>query len=140
MPSEQVLSEFESVGPLVPLPGGRGTAWRAGDVVLKPLDLLADEVGWLHTVARETCGDDLARRPVCEPSGIVHGDLAPNVLLDDALAPAVIDLTVYWRPVRYAVAVDAVCFEGAPASLLGASARRLTRAGRSGAAGGSGGE
>lgn len=62
-----------------------------------------------------------ARTVVSDPSGIIHGDLAGNVLFDDDLGPAVIDLTLYWRPVRYAVAiiaVDAVCFEGAPTSLL----------------------
>jgi hypothetical protein len=62
-----------------------------------------------------------ARRVVAEPSTIVHGDLTGNVLFDDDLPPAVIDLTLYWRPVRYSVAivaVDAVCFEGAPLSLL----------------------
>jgi hypothetical protein len=62
-----------------------------------------------------------ARRPVFEPPGIIHGDLTGNVLFDDARPPAVIDLTLYWRPVEYSVAivaVDAVCFEGAPPSLL----------------------
>ncbi len=62
-----------------------------------------------------------ARQVVSDPPGIVHGDLTGNVLFDDASAPAVLDLTLYWRPVRYAIAiiaVDAVCFEGAPMSLL----------------------
>jgi uncharacterized protein (TIGR02569 family) len=62
-----------------------------------------------------------ARRVVSEPSTLVHGDLTGNVLFADGQPPAVIDLTLYWRPVRYSVAivaVDAVCFEGAPLSLL----------------------
>jgi hypothetical protein len=62
-----------------------------------------------------------ARRPVSDPPGIIHGDLAGNVLFDSVRAPAVIDLTVYWRPINYPVAViaaDAVCFEGAPLSLF----------------------
>ncbi len=62
-----------------------------------------------------------ARRQVFDSPGIIHGDLTGNVLFDSALPPAVIDLTVYWRPVNYSVAViavDAVCFEGAPLSLL----------------------
>jgi uncharacterized protein (TIGR02569 family) len=42
-----VLAAFgASAAALVPLPGGRGTAWRAGDVVLKPLDLSPDELRW----------------------------------------------------------------------------------------------
>lgn len=62
-----------------------------------------------------------ARRPLEAPSGIVHGDLAGNVLFDSSDPPAVIDLTLYWRPPEYSVAIiaaDAVCFEGAPLSLL----------------------
>lgn len=56
-----------------------------------------------------------------DPPGIVHGDITGNVLFDPVLSPAVIDLTVYWRPLNYSIAViaiDAVCFEGAPPSLL----------------------
>jgi uncharacterized protein (TIGR02569 family) len=62
-----------------------------------------------------------ARRPTRGVPGIIHGDLTPNVLFCADLPPAVIDPTVYWRPVTYSiaiVAVDAVCFEGAPLSLL----------------------
>jgi hypothetical protein len=58
-----------------------------------------------------------ARRQVLDPPGIIHGDLTGNVLFDSSHPPAVIDLTVYWRPAEYSVAViavDAVCFEGAP--------------------------
>ncbi|MBT2594981.1 hypothetical protein [Arthrobacter sp. ISL-72] len=61
------------------------------------------------------------RRQVFDPPGIVHGDLTGNVLFDPVLPPAVIDLTLYWRPLNYSIAViaiDAVCFEGAPLSLL----------------------
>jgi hypothetical protein len=62
-----------------------------------------------------------ARRQVFDPPGIIHGDLTGNVLFDSALPSAVIDLTVYWRPPNYSIAViaaDAVCFEGAPLSLF----------------------
>jgi len=62
-----------------------------------------------------------ARRPVSDASCIVHGDLTGNVLFHSELGPAVIDPTVYWRPLMYSiaiVAVDAVCFEHAPLSLL----------------------
>jgi hypothetical protein len=196
----------------VNLTGGRGTAWRVGDLILKPLDVLPDELTWLQQFAsrppatadirmsfplrsrtgelvvdgwtafpvlegehqpgkwveiaavahaiterfsgverpaflddrshawaladRLAWGEDergdidgapfladllAARRVVSDQPAIIHGDLTGNVLFDDSQAPAVIDFTVYWRPVKYAVAivaVDAVCFEGAPLSLL----------------------
>ncbi|KQQ92767.1 hypothetical protein ASF62_13170 [Leifsonia sp. Leaf325] len=219
-PPDRVLSAFGTVGPARPLPGGRGSSWRTADRVLKPIDLLPDELEWLHRIptvmaardaARGAPADDLrlsvpiasasgalvvdgwtafpllagehrasrwteiarvgrqfssrfagvgrpafmearnhawaradrlawgdadsydlteapfltellaARRQVTDRSGIIHGDLTGNVLFHDVERPAVIDLTVYWGPVRYAiaiVAVDAVCFEGAPLSLL----------------------
>lgn len=209
-PPSHVLEAFGAVGRATRLDGGRGRAWRVGDTVLKPLDVLPAELDWLRDHAPSGGGDvrlglplasrsgDLvvdgwtafpalpgehvagrwaqiagvahrfaavfdgaarpgflderthawaradrlawgedaaevpddvphlpallaARRVVAEPSTIVHGDLTGNVLFDDDLPPAVIDLTLYWRPVRYSVAivaVDAVCFEGAPLSLL----------------------
>jgi hypothetical protein len=54
-------------------------------------------------------------------SQLVHGDLAGNVLFAAGLAPAVIDLSPYWRPPEYAEGVlvaDALCWHGAAASLL----------------------
>ena len=209
-PPRRVLEEFGAVGPVTRLDGGRGRAWRVGDTVLKPLDVLPAELGWLRDHAPSGGGDlrlslplasrsgDLvvdgwtafpalpgehvagrwaqiagvahrfaavfdgaarpaflderthawaradrlawgegavqvpddvphlpallaARRVVTDASTLVHGDLTGNVLFDDDLPPAVIDLTLYWRPARYSVAivaVDAVCFEGAPQSLL----------------------
>ena len=210
-PSIETQAEFRAAGTLLKLAGGRGTAWRGGDVTLKPLDVLPEEMFWLYEVARKhSAGSELrlslpirsrsgnlvvdgwtafpylvgehqpgrwlelariardfaalftnaerpdfidmrthawaradrfawgeddgppiaapyvadlvsARRQVFDPSGIIHGDLTGNVLFDPALPPAVIDLTVYWRPVNYSIAViaaDAVCFEGAPLSLL----------------------
>jgi uncharacterized protein (TIGR02569 family) len=205
-----VIEAFGAAGAPVPLDGGRGAAWRVGNTVLKPLDVLPAELdrlrdlappgegglrlslplvsrsgdlvvdGWtafpalagahvpgrwteiagvarrfaeeLDGVARPAFLDErthawaradrlawgeealpvpddvphlpallAARRAVAEAPTLVHGDLTGNVLFADGLAPAVIDLTLYWRPVRYSVAVvavDAVCFEGAPPSLL----------------------
>ena len=49
-----------------------------------------------------------ARRPVAERPQLVHGDLGGNVLLADGLPPAVIDLSPYWRPAGWALAVVAV--------------------------------
>jgi uncharacterized protein (TIGR02569 family) len=210
-PPEHVLEAFGAAGLGEKLAGGRGTAWRFGRVILKPLDVLPDELTWLEQIAashpvpafgisvplRSRAGDlvvdgwtafpllegehrpgrwqeiaavaraiaeqfegverpaflddrshawaradrlawdeeeevdldgapflaDLlaARRVVSGRPGIIHGDLAGNVLFDDSTRPAVIDFTPYWRPVQYSiaiVAVDAVCFEGAPLSLL----------------------
>jgi hypothetical protein len=62
-----------------------------------------------------------ARRPVSGTATIVHGDLTGNVLFEEGLAPAVIDPTIYWRPVASSIAiiaVDAISFHRAPASLL----------------------
>jgi hypothetical protein len=59
--------------------------------------------------------------PVDAPLSVVHGDLAGNVLFHPQLPPAVIDLSLYARPVEWSVAVlavDAVCFEGASFELL----------------------
>lgn len=67
-----------------------------------------------------------ARQPLSEKSGIIHGDLSGNVLFDSSECPAVIDLSVYWRPVEYSIAIlaiDAVCFESAPLSLFATISR-----------------
>ena len=70
----------------------------------------------------------LARRRAVEvASQLVHGDLGGNVLFDDELPPAVIDLSPYWRPAPYADAIvvaDAVAGEGAPDELVDAHLRR----------------
>ncbi|GAA4425179.1 TIGR02569 family protein [Georgenia halophila] len=211
-PSAQVLAAF-GVASAAPtrLRGGQDVAWRAADLVLKPVDMPADALVWLDTVlrpradgtdlrlglprrsrtgrlevdgwcafpflagrhepgrwrdvaavgrrfARLTAGLDrpgfldartdpwavadrfawgeadpsglrdepsiaalVARRSALHASsGIVHGDLTGNVLFHPELPPALIDLSLYWRPVPYGtavVAVDAVCFAGAPLDL-----------------------
>ncbi|MGZ4581696.1 MAG: TIGR02569 family protein [Nocardioidaceae bacterium] len=59
--------------------------------------------------------------PVLSPAQVIHGDILPNVLVADGLAPAVIDWPPYFRPVGLANAIavtDAVTFRGAPPSLL----------------------
>ena len=59
--------------------------------------------------------------PVRAPSQVIHGDLTGNVLFADALPPAVIDLSPYWRPVEFATAIvvaDALVWEGASVSEL----------------------
>lgn len=52
---------------------------------------------------------------------LIHGDLSGNVLLTAGLAPAVIDVSPYWRPAAYADAVlvvDALLWWHADSSLL----------------------
>jgi uncharacterized protein (TIGR02569 family) len=65
----------------------------------------------------------VALRPIEAPSQLVHGDLTGNVLFDEHQAPAVIDFSPYWRPTPFASAIvvaDAVVWEGADESILGA--------------------
>jgi len=45
-PQAEVLSAFGVVGEPAPVEGGRGSSWRAGDLVLKPADLSAPELEW----------------------------------------------------------------------------------------------
>lgn len=68
------------------------------------------------------------------PSQIVHADLTGNVLFDPGSAPAIIDVSPYWRPVAYAegvVVADALCWHAADGSLLeavGVSVSAVARA------------
>lgn len=45
-PPADVLSAFWAVGEPVPIDGGEGRSWRAGDLVLKPLDVSEPELEW----------------------------------------------------------------------------------------------
>jgi len=59
-------------------------------------------------------------QPVDAPSSLIHGDLGGNVLFAERLPPAVIDLSLYWRPPAFGSAIivgDALVWEGADASL-----------------------
>jgi putative hydrolase of the HAD superfamily len=63
------------------------------------------------------------RRPLAddEPSQVMHGDLAGNVLFAPDRVPAVIDLSPYWRPVGFSlavVAIDALLWYDAPLTVL----------------------
>jgi hypothetical protein len=50
-PPPHVLAAFGAAGAdPVPLAGGAGTAWRAGDIVLKPLDMGEDALAWQAAV------------------------------------------------------------------------------------------
>ena len=210
-PPRRVREAFGGHDEPVLLAGGRGLAWRVGDLVFKPSDLAADELAWQadvlptvrnpdfrlsiprRAVGGELVVDDwtawsylpgehragrwaevieigdrfhralaglarpsfiaartdpwaigdrvawgeapiepyravphvvrLADRlvPVEARSQLVHGDLTGNVLFAEGLPPAVIDLSMYWRPPAFATAivvVDALVWEGADESLL----------------------
>jgi uncharacterized protein (TIGR02569 family) len=52
---------------------------------------------------------------------VVHGDLTTNVLFAPGSAPAVLDISPYWRPPEYAegvVVADALCWHDAPADVV----------------------
>lgn len=212
-PPPDIVRSFGGVGRPEALPGGLTTAWRAGDVVFKPLDMTTGSLEWqaatlptLHVPGvrltlpvrahsgelvvagwtawtwcpgRHECGRwaevigagerlhvaltglpkpsflgdrvdrwaradrfawgdiaaaDLERRPhvtrllallrpIDQPAQLVHSDLAPNVLFDDLRPPAVIDLSLSWRPPGWAsaiVVVDALAWQGADETLLAA--------------------
>jgi uncharacterized protein (TIGR02569 family) len=132
------------------LPGEHDTSGRWGEVfavgealtvALRGLDrpgfldgrvhawAVADRMAWgeerLHVAAPvlRPLAEELAThlRPDGGGSQVVHGDLAANVLFAPGLAPAVIDVTPYWRPPAFVpaiVAVDALLWYGAPARVL----------------------
>lgn len=88
---------------------------------------LADRIVWDGAVpddlARLAPLDALfaARRPVRLPEQLIHGDLVGNVLFAEELPPAIIDLSLYWRPVGYSAALvagDALVWEGASTEIL----------------------
>lgn len=62
------------------------------------------------------------RRPVTSPNQVVHGDLFGTVLFAGDADPAVVDVTPFWRPGGWAIAVlavDAVARGGAPIEVVG---------------------
>lgn len=88
---------------------------------------VADRVAWGELPVDPFLGLPLvavlarAMRPLAAPSQLVHGDLGGNVLLADGLPPAIIDMTLYWRPAAYAsaiVIVDALAWEDADEAIV----------------------
>lgn len=62
-----------------------------------------------------------ALRPVDASSQLVHSDLTGNVLFAEGLPPAIIDLSLFWRPPAYASAIvvaDALVWEAAGEDVL----------------------
>ena len=97
----------------------RRTPWDVGDRMA-----WGDEPLVVRTHGLRPLVDRLAARlaPVDEPRQLVHGDLGGNVLLSEAGAPpAILDLSPYWRPVGWALAVvvvDALVWADADPSLI----------------------
>jgi uncharacterized protein (TIGR02569 family) len=86
----------------------------------------ADKAAWGERDIRfhpEFAPVALRLRNASAPRGrpqIVHADLTKNILFAPGIAPAVIDVSPYWRPPAYAegvVVADALCWHDAPASL-----------------------
>jgi uncharacterized protein (TIGR02569 family) len=64
---------------------------------------------------------EAAREDMSLHSQLVHTDLLNNILVSDRLRPAVIDVSPYWRPARYAdaiIVVDAIGWNGAGSEAL----------------------
>ncbi|HUP87630.1 MAG TPA: phosphotransferase [Acidimicrobiales bacterium] len=83
----------------------RRSPWDTGDRMSWGDEALTVRTPGLRPLIDESAA---ALRPVDEPSQLVHGDLGGNVLLADGAPPAVIDLSPYWRPVGWSLAVVAV--------------------------------
>jgi uncharacterized protein (TIGR02569 family) len=94
----------------------RDDPWAIGDRVAWD-ELPAESYANVKHVARLAS----LRRPLDEPMQLVHGDLTGNVLFSERVAPAIIDLSPYWRPPAFASAVvvaDALSWEGADERIL----------------------
>ncbi len=90
----------------------RDDVWAIGDRVAWGEQPLVIEHERFRTTAQA-----LAARlvPCSERSQLVHGDLTGNVLVFDGLPPAVIDMSCYWRPPSWALAIvaaDALAWHG----------------------------
>jgi uncharacterized protein (TIGR02569 family) len=62
-PPPTTLTAFELDSRPEPLPGGQGTAWRAGDVVLKPLDMSVAALRWQAEVLNDVEPDGFRVAP-----------------------------------------------------------------------------
>jgi uncharacterized protein (TIGR02569 family) len=61
------------------------------------------------------------KKPLNIKNQLIHGDMTGNILFHDEMLPAVIDLSLYWRPAEYPtsiIAVDSIVWENASDSIL----------------------
>src|SRR5581483_1694797 len=73
-PPRRVLTAFGVDDP-VPLAGGQGTSWRAGHVVIKPLDLQPDELAWQASLYERLVPEGFrVAPPVCATDGALVVD------------------------------------------------------------------
>lgn len=89
---------------------GDAFAWGEADIAFP------DRFQPLIKDLRESCASvgDL-------PCQLIHGDLGGNIVFHPELPPAVIDVSPYWRPKRYADAIivaDAIAWAGADVHAL----------------------
>lgn len=69
-PPHAVLAAFGVVGEPLPLEGGRGSSWLVDDLVLKPLDLSAQELAWQGEVfVSISCDGFRVARPLSARDG-----------------------------------------------------------------------
>jgi uncharacterized protein (TIGR02569 family) len=88
----------------VPRPGfiGKlGNVWSVAD------RMTWGEIPWNVDAELATFVDPLRAKlaQIDLPDQVIHGDLSGNVLVHDTLPPAIIDLTMYFRPAAFAQAV-----------------------------------
>jgi hypothetical protein len=70
-----VLRAFGATGAVVALDGGRGSSWRVGDFVLKPLDSAHEGLAWRAGVyERMTCDGFRVAAPVRAADGALVVD------------------------------------------------------------------
>ena len=101
------------------LDGVVGHDWRGALAVSAPLHDVLAAVPWAPAITERpthpwATGHRAARvDELGLPSQLVHADLGHNILWHASLPPAVIDVSPWWAPVRYAdaiIAVDAVAW------------------------------
>ncbi len=60
-------------------------------------------------------------KPINPINQIIHGDMTGNILFYPFVSPAIIDLSLYWHPAKYAeaiIVVDSIVWYSAPDSLI----------------------
>lgn len=95
----------------------RTDPWAVGDRVAWGRPYRARHAPFARLLAR--CAH--LRRSEGQTDQLIHGDLYGNVLFADGELPAVIDLSPYWRPAAYTLAiaaVDAIAWYSASAEVV----------------------